>query len=302
VGILLELGAAVAVASPAPSHGAKPALRIRVPDAAGMAVRRALLVARQRLGTARCRGVLADFRSAARDRPLAEVLEGLGQTAEQHLDALRFEDGARHARCASPAILAFTHPGSDTVYVCPSQFKSAVRNDAAYAEMILIHEWLHTLGLGENPPTSLEITARVTERCGDALGRRASPPSAAELDDPLGPPIASVHGVENQLISHSGLGEDLSEVDLDDRSVQESGPWIGQDLPASAQGHREGNPGRRRGARIAMDKGQDPAGFDGEGLKVHRQTVEEERVAVEVPARGVLGNELVAGEEKGRSE
>jgi hypothetical protein len=25
---------------------------------------------------------------------------------------------------------------------------------------------LHTLGLGENPPTSLEITARVTELCG----------------------------------------------------------------------------------------------------------------------------------------
>ncbi len=190
-GLLLGL-AGVVVASPTPGRGAKPPLRIRVPDAAGMAVRRALLVARQRLGTSRCRAVLADFRSAGHTRPLAEVLEGLGQTAEQHLDALRFEDGTRFPRCASPAILAFTHPGSDTIYVCPSQFKSAVRTDPAYAEMILIHEWLHTLGLGENPPTSLEITARVTERCGDALGRHASPPSAAELDDPLGSPIASV--------------------------------------------------------------------------------------------------------------
>jgi len=51
-----------------------------------------------------------------------------------------------------------------------------VRNDPAYAEMILIHELLHTLGLGENPPTSLEITARVTERCGDASTRRAAGP------------------------------------------------------------------------------------------------------------------------------
>jgi hypothetical protein len=40
--------------------------------------------------------------------------------------------------------------------------------------MILIHEWLHTLRLGENPPTSLEITAQVTERCGGAAARRAS--------------------------------------------------------------------------------------------------------------------------------
>jgi hypothetical protein len=34
------------------------------------------------------------------------------------------------------------------------------------AEIILIHEFLHTLGLGENPPTSDAITARVSIRCG----------------------------------------------------------------------------------------------------------------------------------------
>ena len=31
----------------------------------------------------------------------------------------------------------------------------------------MIHEFLHTLGLGENPPTSQEITERVSNRCGD---------------------------------------------------------------------------------------------------------------------------------------
>ncbi len=31
---------------------------------------------------------------------------------------------------------------------------------------MVIHEMLHTLGLGENPPTSIEITQRVKGRCG----------------------------------------------------------------------------------------------------------------------------------------
>jgi hypothetical protein len=34
------------------------------------------------------------------------------------------------------------------------------------AESIVIHEMLHTLGLGENPPSSQEITQQVKRRCG----------------------------------------------------------------------------------------------------------------------------------------
>jgi hypothetical protein len=37
---------------------------------------------------------------------------------------------------------------------------------ASQAEIAVIHEALHTLGLGENPPDSREITRRVAERCG----------------------------------------------------------------------------------------------------------------------------------------
>lgn len=33
------------------------------------------------------------------------------------------------------------------------------------AELVVLHEALHTLGLGENPPGSLEITQRVGDRC-----------------------------------------------------------------------------------------------------------------------------------------
>jgi hypothetical protein len=33
------------------------------------------------------------------------------------------------------------------------------------AEVYVIHEMLHTLGLGENPPSSQEITQAVVKRC-----------------------------------------------------------------------------------------------------------------------------------------
>jgi len=171
-GLVLALGTAVPSSAGSPTP--KAPLRVRVPDAAGMAVKRALLAARLRIGGSRCREVLSEFRADDPSRPLDEVLAQLGRTPEQHLDSLVFEDGSRRAPCASPGILAFTHVGSRTIQVCASQFKSAVRNDPAHAEMILIHEMLHTLGLGENPPTSLEITARVTERCGEVRARRAA--------------------------------------------------------------------------------------------------------------------------------
>jgi hypothetical protein len=38
--------------------------------------------------------------------------------------------------------------------------------DSSTSEILIIHEVLHTLGLGENPPPSADITARVMARCG----------------------------------------------------------------------------------------------------------------------------------------
>jgi hypothetical protein len=40
------------------------------------------------------------------------------------------------------------------------------RSQPAAAANRAIHEMLHTLGLGENPPTTSEITRRVEMRCG----------------------------------------------------------------------------------------------------------------------------------------
>jgi len=39
------------------------------------------------------------------------------------------------------------------------------RHDPFLADVALIHESLHSLGLGENPPSSSEITSRVISRC-----------------------------------------------------------------------------------------------------------------------------------------
>jgi hypothetical protein len=48
------------------------------------------------------------------------------------------------------------------VRVCPQ----VARQDGVTVELVLIHELLHSLGLGENPPSSAEITRQVTKRCG----------------------------------------------------------------------------------------------------------------------------------------
>jgi hypothetical protein len=68
--------------------------------------------------------------------------------------------GSRH--CASHGAAAFTTNGA-AVFVCGTSFHTLGPSARANA---LIHEMLHTLGLRENPPSSAEISRRVTARCG----------------------------------------------------------------------------------------------------------------------------------------
>jgi hypothetical protein len=137
-----------------------------------MAVQRALLAVRQRLADRECRLVLSDFRSTPLGWPLSEVLDSRGQTAGEHLDSLVFQDGSGKPACAPSTVLAYTHVGGGTIYICTSQFARAVEGNPTLAEMVLIHEILHTLGLAENPPSSQQITAAVTARCGAWRNRR----------------------------------------------------------------------------------------------------------------------------------
>lgn len=63
-----------------------------------------------------------------------------------------------------PLVLRLAAVAACGVFVCPS-FRREAERDPWAAESWIIHELLDTLGLGENPPSSREITQRVTERC-----------------------------------------------------------------------------------------------------------------------------------------
>ena len=61
--------------------------------------------------------------------------------------------------------LAFTWVGRRDVFICGPQLWQTNRTNPPIVEALIIHEIMHTLGLGENPPSSLEINARVKKRC-----------------------------------------------------------------------------------------------------------------------------------------
>jgi hypothetical protein len=131
------------------------------------ALRDALGGAARRLETPRCHAVFSspDFRDRA-GRPLDAKLASLAADGPSYLDVLLFYDGSKEKVCRSGAALAFTEPGSRVVFVCGRRFWQAWKNNSGYAEAAVIHEALHTLGLGENPPTSVAITKAVLSYCG----------------------------------------------------------------------------------------------------------------------------------------
>lgn len=128
-------------------------------------VERSLVGASRRLSDPRCQSVLAEFKDTS-GSTLAERLEATGRTPQEHLGSLLFYDGSNERRCGVRGTLAVTAmPGSRVVFICGDAFLRVAFLDQELAEVTLIHEALHTLGLGENPPTSREITSRVMSRC-----------------------------------------------------------------------------------------------------------------------------------------
>jgi hypothetical protein len=127
-------------------------------------VRRVLQGAAQRLDRPRCQAVLDGFKDA-QGRPLRTTLDAAGVSGAVYLSLLVFYDGTRKPQCESGRVLAATTVGGRIVWICPEAFRKAARRDPGIAEMILIHEALHSLGLGENPPSSAEITSRVWAAC-----------------------------------------------------------------------------------------------------------------------------------------
>jgi hypothetical protein len=136
------------------------------------AVAYAIEAAAARLTSKKCQAVLDDF-SAADGRTLREVLASRGVGPVEHLATLFFYDAPERA-CLKDWRLAMTTPGSRVVVVCGRRFERQRANDPGYSEALVIHEVLHTLGLGENPPSSEEIQARVLARCNKGLDKTSS--------------------------------------------------------------------------------------------------------------------------------
>ena len=128
------------------------------------AATRALTGAAKWLADRQCEGLFAEFEDMT-GNPLSGRLLEMETTAAGYLRLVFFFDGGRHQTCQRHGILAFTAVGSRTVYLCGRSFERAFRKDRRAAQAALIHEMLHSLGLGENPPSPAHITARVQKLC-----------------------------------------------------------------------------------------------------------------------------------------
>jgi hypothetical protein len=72
---------------------------------------------------------------------------------------LRFVDGSDQSFCHGPHDrVAFTSPGRYVIYICGANPHAVATFSATSpnAEAVVIHEMLHALGLGENPPTRVK--------------------------------------------------------------------------------------------------------------------------------------------------
>jgi hypothetical protein len=126
-------------------------------------VRRAVHEASKLLEKPACAAVLDDFRDRS-GRPLRLRLEETRLDAPSYARAVLFYDGSGEGPCRRPRTFAFTAAGSRVVRACPSLGRLAAAAPHE-AQAVVIHEVLHTLGLGEDPPASDAITARVESRC-----------------------------------------------------------------------------------------------------------------------------------------
>ena len=155
------------LSAPAPSS-------LNKPLAAGYdaaAVDQARSGALRKLQDPECLKILTDFRDRE-GRTLAENLDTWGVSAAQYLRMLPFLNGAALPLCRRNTAALTSVPGLPPIYVCPasgghlrSRLAEVEAENPSLAEAMVIHEMLHTLGLGENPPAPSEITARVRARC-----------------------------------------------------------------------------------------------------------------------------------------
>jgi hypothetical protein len=124
-------------------------------------IERAVVGARRRLEEDRCAAVLGDFADAG-GRILTAVAAEHGKPPADLLSRIIFRDGRDSVVCRGTSVVAFTGAGSRVVFVCAARFSRLARDTS---ELVIIHELLHTLGLGERPPSSRQIDNAVARRC-----------------------------------------------------------------------------------------------------------------------------------------
>ena len=165
------LGGAVAlhllVAAPGGAEPAAPAARrailLKLKPLDEGTVRSALDLALAMLASPDCPGIYTEFRRPDGRTPRDE-LERMGIGPQEFLESLVFTDGSREAVCRKGRAVMTATPDRALIYVCPS-FARFHLGSPRRAAAVVLHESLHALGLGENPPSSDDITRRVERSC-----------------------------------------------------------------------------------------------------------------------------------------
>jgi hypothetical protein len=129
-------------------------------------MRRAVKDAARRFQQPDCRLLLTDFTDESGNL-LSANLSRLGMTPAEFVErGLIFVDGSDERPCLTDLRAAFTSPGSRVIFVCASRLLQPNSEPSPRIGLLIIHEALHALGLGENPPPSAGITRQVGRRCG----------------------------------------------------------------------------------------------------------------------------------------
>jgi hypothetical protein len=128
------------------------------------AVNAVVPLAANKLRKEKCQQLLSEFRDS-NGRTLQDNLEARKETPSGYLRWLIFVNAAEEGFCVRESRVAATNPGDRIIRLC-SPFRAIALSDPSHAANLVIHEELHSLGLGENPPSSSEITRRVVDRCG----------------------------------------------------------------------------------------------------------------------------------------
>jgi hypothetical protein len=134
-------------------------LSLTFPDR--QSVRLAVDLAIGKLARPGCSSIFEDFEMPDGRTPRSE-LDRLGLHPDALVKSLVFVDGSRDPVCRNGRAFLTTTPGSRLIRVCPG---FAQLRDPGLTASLVLHESLHALGLGENPPSSRDITNRVERRC-----------------------------------------------------------------------------------------------------------------------------------------